>query len=118
VPFVGRVPVPVVHVVGVVPVRHRDVAALLSVLVRVVLVRRVPGRFALVDMVAVDAVDMPFMRVVGVAVMRERDVAAALAVSVLMVVMRGVLSACHGDHPSWSSPSVIQILIYSNSCMQ
>jgi hypothetical protein len=52
--------------------------------------------------VAVDAVDMPVMRVVGVVVMRERYVAAALAVGVLMVIMRGVLSAWHGDRPSWS----------------
>jgi hypothetical protein len=106
--FVGRVPVPVVQVIGVVSVRHRNVAALLSVLVRVVSVRRVLRRFAFVDVVAVDAVDMPVMRVVGVVVVRERYVAAALAVGVLMVVMRGVLSVWHGDRPSWSvHPSYI-----------
>jgi hypothetical protein len=100
VPFVGRVPVPVVQVVGVALVRHRHVAALRPVLVRVALVRHVAGRRALVCVVGVDAVNVPVVRVVGVPVVRERDVATALAVGVLVVVMRGVLGACHGSRPS------------------
>jgi hypothetical protein len=99
VPFVGRVPVPVVHVVGVALVRHRHVAALRPVLVSVALVRHVPGRRALVDVVGVNAVHVPLVGVVRVAVVRERDVAAALAMGVLVVVMRGVLGVCHGSRP-------------------
>jgi hypothetical protein len=97
---VGCVPVPVVHVVGVALVRHRHVAAVRPVLVLVALVRDVVGRRALVDVVAVDAVNVPVVRVVGVALVRHRDVAAALAVGVLVLVMRDVLGVRHGDRPS------------------
>jgi hypothetical protein len=100
VPFVGRVPVPVVHVVGVVLVRHRHVAALWPVLVSVALVRHVVGLRALVDVVAVDAVNVPLVDVVGVPVVRERDVAAALAVGVLVAGVRGVLGVWHCGCPS------------------
>jgi hypothetical protein len=100
VPFVGRVPVPVVQVVSVALVRHRHVAALRPVPVRVALVRHVGGRRALVDVVAVDAVHVPLVRVVSVPVVRERHVAATLAVGVLVVVMRGVLGVWHGGRPS------------------
>jgi hypothetical protein len=105
VPFVGRVPVSLVQVVGVALVRHRNVAALRPMLVRVGLVRHVVGRHTLVDVVAVDAVNVPVVRVVGVPVVRERDVAAALAVGVPVVSVRGVLDVCHGD--SLSCPSFI-----------
>jgi hypothetical protein len=81
-------------------VRHRDVAALRPVLMRVALVRHVPGRRALVNVVAVDAMNVSVVCVVSVALVRERDVAAALAVRMLMVVMRGVLGVCHIDRPS------------------
>jgi hypothetical protein len=91
VPFVGRVPVPVMDVVRVPLVRHGYVAALLSVLVAVPLVRHVPRHRALVDVVAVGAMDVPLVRVVGVIAVRQRDVTAALAVDVLMAGVRDVL---------------------------
>jgi hypothetical protein len=100
VPFVGRVPVPVVQVVGVALVRHRDVAALRPVLVSVAFVRLVSGRHALVDVVVVDPVNVTVVHVVGVVLVRHRDVAAVLAVGVLVVVMRGVLGVWHGSGPS------------------
>jgi hypothetical protein len=100
VPVVRRVPVPVVHVVGVALVRHRHVAALLPVLVGVALVRQVPGLLAFVGVVAVDAVNVAVVRVVGVIVVRERDVAAVLAVGVLMAAVRDVLGGVwHGQSP-------------------
>jgi hypothetical protein len=102
VPFVGRVPVPVVHIVGVALVRHPYVAALQAVLVGVALVRHVPGLLALVDVVAVDAVNVAVVRVVGVIVVRELDVAAARAVGVLMIVVRDVLGGVwHDGSPPW-----------------
>jgi hypothetical protein len=88
---VGRVPVPVVDVVRVPIVRHGNVSAVVSVLVRVALVRHVPRDRALVDVVVVDAVDVPLVRVVGVIVVRQRDVTAALAVDVLVAGVLNVL---------------------------
>ena len=100
VPFVGRVPVPVVHIVGVALVWHPHVAALQAVLVGVALVRHVPGLLALVDVVAVDAVNVAVVRVVGVIAVRERDVTAPLAVLVRVIGMHGVLSRlCHVGSP-------------------
>jgi hypothetical protein len=89
--FVGRVPVPVVDVVGVVLVRHGHMAAVLPVLVGVPLVRHVLRDRALVDVVAVAAVDVALVRVIGVIAVRHRDVAAALAVDVLVTGVRVVL---------------------------
>jgi hypothetical protein len=95
--FVGRVPVPVVKVVGVALVRHRDVAALWPVLVGVALVRHVPGFAAFVHVVAVDAVNVAVMRVVGVVAVRESDMAAVRAVRVLVIGVRCVLNGIwHG----------------------
>jgi hypothetical protein len=88
VPFVGRVPVPVVKVVGVVLVRHRDVAALRPVVVGVAVMCHVPAFAAFVYVVAMDAVDVTVMRVVGVVVVRESDVAAVRTVNVLMADVR------------------------------
>jgi hypothetical protein len=104
---VGRVPVSVVHVVGVSLVRHRHVAALRSVLMRMVPMRHVLGRRALIDVVAVDAVHVPVVHVVDVILVRDRDVAAALAVNVLVIVVRDVLGGdWHGVSPSWQSFSL------------
>jgi hypothetical protein len=90
--FVGRVPVPVVEVVGVVLVRHRDVAALRPVLVGVAVMRHVPAFAAFVHVVAVDAVNVTVMRVVGVVIVRESDVTAVRTVRVLVAGVRRVLS--------------------------
>jgi hypothetical protein len=100
--FVGRVPVTVVHVVGVPLVRHRDVAALRSVLVRMALMLRVPGLRALVDVVVVDAVHVPVVHVVDVISVRHRDVATALAMDMLVIVVLDVHGGVwHGGSPSW-----------------
>jgi hypothetical protein len=100
VPFVGRVPVPFVHVIDVAVVRHGHVAALRPVLVGVALVGRVPGCLALVRVIAVVPVNVAVVRVIGVIEVRERDVAAALAVSVLMAGVRFVLGGIwHGSDP-------------------
>ena len=97
---VGRVPVSVVHVVGVSLMRYRYVAAVRSVLVRVIIMRHVLGRCALIDVVTVDAVHVPVVHVVDVILVRDRDVAAALAVDVLVVGVRDVLSGdWHGGSP-------------------
>jgi hypothetical protein len=91
VPFVGRVPVPVVHVVGVVAMRDRYVAAARAVLVGVALVRDVFGLLALVDVIVMNAVNVAVVHVVGVVAMRDGDMAAALAMSVVVACVRGVL---------------------------
>jgi hypothetical protein len=90
--FVGRVPVPVVKVVGVVVVRHRDVAALRPVRVGVTVMCHVPAFAAFVHVIAMDAVNVTVMRVVGVVAMCEPNVAAAFAVSVGVIGVRGVLN--------------------------
>jgi hypothetical protein len=103
VPGVGSVPVAVVHVVGVITVWYGDVAAAQPVLVVMTLMGLVlRAARALVDMVAVHAVDVTVMDEVRVAVVRDRDVAAVLAVSVLVIGMRGVLSRT--GHAAISSP--------------
>jgi hypothetical protein len=100
VPFVGRVPVPVVQVVGVPDVGHGHVAAVRPVPVAVALVWRVPGCLAFVHVIAVDAVNVVAVRVVGVVAVRERDVAAVLSVGVLMGRVRCVSSGIwHGSGP-------------------
>jgi hypothetical protein len=99
--FVGRVPVTVMHVVGVSLVRHRNVAAIRSVLVRVALMLRVPSQRALVNVVVVDAVHVSLVHIVDVISVRHRDVATALAVGMLVVVVLDVHGGVwHGGSPS------------------
>jgi hypothetical protein len=90
VPFVGRVPVPVVYIVGVIAVRHRYVPAVWPVLVGVTLVRNVSRLGALVHVVTVLVVDMTVVGVIGVIAVRNRHVTAALAVGVLVAGMCGM----------------------------
>lgn len=92
VPVVGSVPVPVVHVVSVVSMRHGDVAAPLAVGMAMGLMRRMPGLFAFVHVVAVQAVDVAIMGVVGVVHVGHRDVTAARAVLVRVISVRSVLN--------------------------
>jgi hypothetical protein len=84
VPFVSRVPVSVVHVVGVVAVRHRHVTAVRPVLVGVTLVRNVGGLDAFVHVITVQVVDVTVMGVIGVIAVRNRHVTTALPVGVLV----------------------------------
>ena len=107
VPVVSGVPVPVVHVVGVLGVGHRDVTALRSVLVGMALVGQVPGFGAFVHVVIVEAVNVAAVRVIGVIAVLERDVTAALAVGVLVIGVRCVLDGVwHGGGSSLASWSV------------
>jgi hypothetical protein len=82
--LVRRVAVPVVHVVGVIVVRHADVSTARSVFVCVALVHGVLRFRALVHVVGVDAVDVAVVHIVGVIDMRHGDMPASLAVDVLV----------------------------------
>ena len=93
VPFVGCVPVPVMHVVGMVAMRDGDMAAARAVLVRVALVSDVLGVPALVDVTVMNAVNVPVVRVVSVVAMRDGDMAAALAMSVAVAGVRRVVKS-------------------------
>lgn len=90
------VPVPVVDVVDMVTVRHRDVAAALAVMVFVSAVHGVLGGLALVHMVGVHAVQVPVVGVVDVIAVRHRDVAAVGAVLVGVIGVRVMLGFRHG----------------------
>jgi hypothetical protein len=98
--FVGRVPVPVVHIVGVIAVRHRDVTAVRSVLVGVTLVRNVGALGALVHVIAAQVVHMAVMCVIGVVAVRNRHVTAALPMGVLVAgVCRMLKRVRHRTRP-------------------
>ena len=96
VPLVGGVAMAVVHVVGVVLVRHGHVAAALAVLVVVALVGGVSGARALVDVAVVGLVEVAVVGVVGVVAVRDGDVAAALAVGMGVSVVGAVFGG--GGH--------------------
>jgi hypothetical protein len=96
VPLVGHVTVTVMHVVDVVFVRDRDMAAAGSVLVRVCVMHGVSVAFALVDVTIVGSVEMTVVHVVDVAFVRDRHMAAAGSVVMRMVGMREML--CRGWH--------------------
>lgn len=87
---VSRVAVAIVQVVDMIAVRNGDVAAALAVLVIVVLVNVVLGRFALVPVALVLAVDVAIVNVVGVISVLECDVAAAFTVGVGVLFVDGV----------------------------
>lgn len=101
---VGGVPMPVVDVVHMVAVRHRDVPTSLAVDVVVGVVAVVPRGLALVEVPVVGAVQMSVVGVVHVVAVGDGDVAASLAV---YVAVSRVLGVCrrHDPHPS-SIPDV------------
>ena len=90
VPVMTDVPVTVVHVVHVVPVRHRDMPAPVAMLVRVVAVSGVPARFTLVHMAVVNTMEVTVVHIVHVVLVRDGHVAAALAVLMHVVGMGGM----------------------------
>jgi hypothetical protein len=96
VPLVGRVTVTVVHVVDVVFVRDRDMAAAGLVLVPMCVMRDVFGAFALVDVTIVGSVEMALVHIVDVVFVRDRDMAAAGSVVMCMVGVREM--SCRGRH--------------------
>jgi len=85
---VRRVPMLVVHVIGMVVVLHRLVAAAGTVLMVVRIVRRVHVGRAFVPMVFMPIVTMPVMVVVGVTVVSQRRMAATVVVLVVVIVVR------------------------------
>jgi len=96
---VGRVPAPVVHVIDVIAVRHRDVAATLAVDVVMAFVHRVAGRFTFVVVILVSPVQVSVVCVVDVIPVWDRDVAASFAVGMLMLFVLFVDSARHRSSP-------------------
>ncbi|CAL9280105.1 hypothetical protein SUDANB148_00277 [Streptomyces sp. SudanB148_2056] len=78
--LVSRVAVTVMHVVHVVTVGHRHVAAALAVRVGVLGVLTVLAHLALIRVAVVFTVQMPVVHVVDVITVRDGHVAAALAV--------------------------------------
>ncbi|GAA2363275.1 hypothetical protein GCM10009854_48720 [Saccharopolyspora halophila] len=101
---VGGVTVPVVDVVDVVAVRHRDVPAALTVGVLVAVVGGVISWLALVVVVVVSAVQVTVVGVIDMIAVRDGDVPAALTMGVLVP---SVLLVCRGHrNPSirkWAS---------------
>lgn len=80
--LVDSVAVPVVHVIHVVAVRHRDVTAPIAVGVVVRVVGGVSTRLALVVVTVVSTVQVTVVGVVDVVAVWEGDVAATVAVGV------------------------------------
>lgn len=75
-PAVIGVPVPVVHVVDVIPMWHGNVPAPLAVLMSMAVMSGVPLDLALVDVIAVHAMQMPVVRIVDVIVVRHGNMPA------------------------------------------
>jgi hypothetical protein len=96
------VAVTVVHVVDVIIVRHRDMAAILAVFVVVPVVGGVFGLLALVVMPVVAAVQVAVVHVVNVIAMRDGNVTAAFAVHMVVADMLDVSDCCRRPLPSVS----------------
>jgi hypothetical protein len=82
--LVRRVPVPVMHVVHVVTVWHRNVPAADAMHMGVPGVRVVPTLFAFVEVAGVADVQVPVVDVVDVVAVRDRDMSAGFAVHVVV----------------------------------
>jgi hypothetical protein len=82
---VRSVPAPVVHVVDMVPVRHRDMTTALTVDMVVILMHGMAGGFAFVVVIVVPSMKMTLVHVVDMVPMRDRDMTASLAVDVVMI---------------------------------
>ncbi|AHH19084.1 hypothetical protein NONO_c43000 [Nocardia nova SH22a] len=96
VPRVGGVAMAVVDVVDVVSVGYGDVPAALTVHMVVGSgVLGVAGRFAFVDMVAVNAVQVTVVHVVGVISVRHRDMSATFTVDMVVTGVAGVNGVRH-----------------------
>lgn len=87
---VSGVAVAVVHIVDVITVRHRDVAAILTVLVVMSGMRGVFGRLTLVVVTRVASVQVAVMHVVNVIIVRYGDVATAFTMRVVVADMLDV----------------------------
>ena len=98
---VSRVPAPVVHIVDMIPVGDRDMAAPLTVGMVMMLMHRVAGWLTFVVMILVLSVKVTVVRVVDVIPVRDRDMAASFAVH--MIVCDVLVVGCAGHR---LSPSV------------
>lgn len=85
---VCSVPVPIMHIVDVVAVRHGDVAAVLVVFVGMLTMRFVPVLRALVRLLAHGPMEMTVVCVVDVPLMSEGHMTAPFAVCVVSMVVR------------------------------
>jgi hypothetical protein len=115
----GRVPVAVVHVVGVILVRHGDMTAAGTMLMRVPLMDPVPRVAALVDVVVVKAVQVAVVDVVCVIPMGHGDMTAALPVGVRVLGVHAVDGGRHGatsrlllDRPDTQSVIMGEIYLF------
>jgi hypothetical protein len=93
----GGVPVPVMGVVDMVAVGHRDMATPLTVGVVVLVIRvgDVPGGFTLVPMSIVSDMQVPVVGVVHVIAVGHRDVPTAVPMGVIMLGVRTVFGTGH-----------------------
>jgi hypothetical protein len=101
--LVDGVPVPVVHVVDMIVVRHSDVATPLAVGVLVSVVLSVHVRFTLVVVAVMSAVQVTVVCIVDVITVRDGDVPAAVTVGVVMSGMFDV----SGRHLAPDSSEVV-----------
>jgi hypothetical protein len=92
---VRGVPAPVVDVVDMVPVRHGDMTAAVTVDVVVILMHGVARRFAFVVVAVVLSVQVTVVHVVNMVAVRDRDVAASFTMDVVVI---NVLAVGCGGH--------------------
>lgn len=96
---VRGVPAPVVDVVDMVPVRHGDMTAAVTVDVVVVLMHGVARRFAFVVVPVVLSVKVTVVHVVNVVAVRDRDVAASFTMDVVVINVLAVSCGAHCFSP-------------------
>ena len=92
-------PASVVHIVDVIPVRDRHVAAPLTVHMVVMLVHGVAGWLAFVVVIVVLSMKVAVVDEVNVIPVRDRDVATAFAVHMIMFGVFGMGRAGHCISP-------------------
>lgn len=96
--FVSGVAMPVVEVIDVVSVRHRDVSTGLAVCVTVRRMSLVCGRLALVVVTTMGTVQVPVMDVVNVVLVRNSHMPAPFAMHMIMTVVLSVRRG-HAESP-------------------
>jgi hypothetical protein len=96
---VRGVPAPVVDVVDMVPVRHGDMTAAVTVDVVVILMHGVARRFAFVVVTVVLSVQVTVVHVVNMVAVRDRDVAASFTMNVVVINVLAVSCGAHCFSP-------------------
>jgi hypothetical protein len=97
---VSRVPAPVVHIVDMIPVRDRDMAAPLTVGMVMMLMHRVAGWLTFVVVILVLSMKVTVVDVVDMIPVWDRDMAASFAMHVIMFDVLVVDCAGHRFSPS------------------